>query len=255
MTDVAEKVTGMRAELWMFVVEMISSIALFPVFWIPMVCLAALGFTRWWPFSWHFMAMCFWDDVSTAVANPAVVVASGLSGGMKRREVGIRLVAQTFAALVAFWFMKDFITLPPAVRMHEDMGGPKLAKSVSLSTGIWVEGGLTALLIVGLSIIAKLTSFPVMVRRALNALLVRLLINTGSNLTGGCMNPLVSMAWLVYNIRGWGYDQRYGYLLTYVVAPIVGAVVGSITFDLCVSVVTPSINPITIAAEQKRKRR
>ena len=244
MVALAEKKFGLRT----FLTEAFCSFLLFALFWIPMVALAALGFDKLWGWGWHCFGMCFWDDWTTNtlgsnLVNPVFIAAGVYSGTMKLKEAGARLTGEIVAGIFAFTIIKDCLGVPDIVANHAFMSGPKVdvAFQAGGSLGLpWqvqpalCECALAALMVIVFTLIPKFFSSKLL-RRLLPAIGTRALIQAGSNISGGCFNPLVAFAWMAYN-KSWTFVERRDYIFIYMLAPLVGAVVGATTLTLALSV-------------------
>ena len=248
MVVLAEKKVGLKT----FFVEALSSFLLFAIFWIPTVSFAELGFDKLWGWGWHCFGMCFWDDWTTNtlganLVNPVFVIVGGVTGTMKLKEAGARLTGEIVAGIFAFTIIKDCLGIPGKVANHPGMSGPKVdvafqaggpqAKTLGLPWQVQpalCECALAALMVIGFTLIPKLFTSKLM-RRLLPAVVTRALIQAGSNISGGCFNPLVAFAWMAYN-KSWTFDARRDYIFIYILAPLIGGVVGATTLTLALRV-------------------
>jgi len=217
-----------------FAVELLSSIALFPIFWIPMQLLGDAGWSFWTVWLYHFVGVVLTDVAFCgAFVNPAFVIANSALGGLSQVEASSRLLAELVAALLGFRLMNHYIAPSFSPSLAGKLRGPYFDPKVGILSPALVEGVLTALFAVAIALNMKLVpKTRPWLRRAVNAAALRVCMQAGATISGGCMNPLVALSWLAETSSLSSYDTRLSYLLVYVVSPIVGAVVGNITFSL-----------------------
>ena len=229
--------SSQAASLWRLgLIEGLSCTVLFPLFWIPMQLLGDAGWPFWVVWLYHFIGVILTDVAFLgSYVNPAFVVATLAIGGLSQTEAAVRLFAELVAAFFGFRLMNHFIA--PSFSdptLAAKLTGPGFDQKAGILRPALAEGVLTALFAVVIALNIKLVpkSRP-WLRRAVPAAALRVCMQAGATISGGCMNPLVALSWLAESSSLSNYATRLDYLLVYVVAPIVGGVVGFISVSTC----------------------
>ena len=248
-----------------FLWELVASVALFLSFWPAMTWLYVAGSKsqtwhgQYWPWLWHAGGMVVFDMALPGTwVNPSLVVGSWVVGAIKTKEAQLRVAAELIAALFAWRLMKDWVGLPGWLSSHPGMSGPAVSQPLKTADAALYECLLTAVLSIVLTLIGKFFAQAAMLRRVLTAIVVRVLIQVGGRLgTGGCMNALVSLAWIFYSpsLALNKSSNLLDYQLIYVLSPVVGAVAGSVTVDLALQVAKSLATVGGTKSSNSKKRR
>jgi MIP family channel proteins len=160
--------------------------------------------------------------ISGGHVNPAVTLASWLTGGIKLPMAALYVVAQlTGAAIAAVVLMRTFSA---EIWQPVDLGTPALAAGVSFTTGLFLEAVLTSFLVLAVLQVffdrERCDQFAGLTVGAV--LLCGILL--GGPLTGAAMNP--ARAFGPALVSGVWSDQ-----LVYWLGPLVGAILGTFAYS------------------------
>ena len=250
-----------------FMVEFWSCLFIFPFFWPVMGFMAESGWPYYFSWLYHGFGLIFCDlFLVGSYLNPAMVISSYLTNGIQLNETFVRLLAELFVCFISFSLIKHYMGLPAYLGNSIYMSGPSLPPPYNYAEPLMpalCECILTCLLTISVQCAYKFVpSTRLMLRRVLTALCIRLLMIAGSRISTGNMNPLVALAWFVYdkhhNTQHSGDGHlRLNYLLIYVLAPIIGSMMGALFVNLIVKIYTvrPSSLPLPLPPASKNNRR
>ena len=172
--------------------------------------------------TYHFIGVFLFDVfTSGASANPAVCFALYLAGKLDAISMFVRIIAELFAAFLAFPLLSIFT---PAWLM-KSVGGPELGRGISSSGGFFTEMGLSyAFCFVVLVAVTWLNDPKYM--RPLFATVLRLLMVIGGPLSGASFNPMIAIAWAWHSKKLFSGSYHYVYSM----GPIVGGALAAIAF-------------------------
>lgn len=234
--------------------EFLSCIALFPLFWpIPaMMHMVDLPFLpkNLYLYAYHALGVVVADiTMFGSFLNPAMVFSAYCTNIISLPETLGRISAQLVAAMLGFKILREYLFLPAFIVNSPYMGGPELPPYLSPLLPALAEGALTALLTILFNLNYKYnhgsTPFYLLVRRINTALALRAMITLGSLYGAGIgnMNPLVSLAWLVSR-ENFTLDQRIDYCVVFIIAPIIGSIIGALTLSLSERYVQGYVNKV-----------
>lgn len=185
-------------------------------------------------FAWfiHFVSVILFDIVTLgAGVNPSICIGLYMQGIVSLSVATASIVGQIVGGCIAFDLLK--LTIPATY--FDPLVGPSTHLSVN-EASVYEAAFTMAFMIIVLTVIDNVKS--IWVARVIYAVSLRTVINAGAASTGACMNPMISIGWLAHvngnaagntasdNSLKWGSKQQHDYIIVYVLAPVVGAIIG-----------------------------